>query len=80
MLQRPADPIRGAPVQTKLAAATNTHRTMRISLDLSEMIGQCEAAFRSMSTLRLPPLRPFLGAQLDGDLQRLAGKVAAKEI
>jgi hypothetical protein len=60
-------------------AAVNTYRTVRLSNDVAELIGYCEAAFGALRDLKLPPLRPFQNVQLNAELQRLAERVAAKE-
>ncbi len=52
------------------AAAVNTYRTVCLSLNVAELIGYCEAAFRALRELRLPPLRPFQGIQLTEELQK----------
>jgi hypothetical protein len=61
------------------AAAVNTYRTVCLSLNVAELIGYCDAAFRALRELRLPPLRPFQGIQLTGELQKLAERVVAEE-
>lgn len=66
-------------VRTLEAAAINTYKTVCISLNVAEIVGHCEAAFRALRDLRLPQLRPFQGVHLNDELQRLAERVAAKE-
>ncbi len=66
-------------VQTLIAAAVNTYRTVCLSINMVEMIGYCQAAFRALRELQLPPLRPFQNVQLNAELQNLAERVAAKE-
>ena len=61
------------------AAAMNTYRTVCLSLNVAELIGYCDAAFRALRELQLPPLRPFQGIQLTEELQKLAERVGAKE-
>jgi hypothetical protein len=58
------------------AAAVNTYRTVCLSLNVAELIGYCDAAFRALRELRLPPLRPFQGIQLTEELQKLAERIA----
>ena len=66
-------------VQILEAAAVNTYRTVRLSFDIAELAGYCEAAFRALRELRLPPLRSFQNLQLEEELQRLAERVSGKE-
>ncbi len=66
-------------VRTQEAAAINTYRTVCLSINVAELIGYCQAAFRALRELRLPPLRPFQNVQLNDELHRLAERVAAKE-
>jgi hypothetical protein len=66
-------------VRTQEAAAINTYRTVCLSMNVAELIGYCQAAFRALRELKLPPLRPFQNLQLNDELQRLAERVAAQE-
>lgn len=66
-------------VKIQEAAAVNTYRTVCLSIKVAELIGQCQAAFRALRELRLPPLRPFQNHRLNDELQRLAESVAANE-
>jgi hypothetical protein len=66
-------------VKKQEAAAVNTYRTVCLSINLAELIGYCQAAFRALRELRLPPLRPFQNHRLNDELERLAESVAAKE-
>ena len=66
-------------VRTLEAAAINTYKTVCLSLNVAELVGYCDTAFRSLRELRLPQLRPFQNVQLNDELQRLAERVAAKE-
>ena len=61
------------------AAAINTYRTVCLSLNVAELIGYCDAAFRALRELRLPPLRPFQGIQLSEEMQKLAERVVFEE-
>lgn len=65
-------------VRTMRDAAVVTYKTVRLSLNVAETIGYCEAAFRALRELQLPQLRPFQGVQLNDELQRLAERVAAE--
>lgn len=65
-------------VRVQEEAAVNTYRTVCLSLNLAELIGYCQAAFRALSELRLPPLRPFQNIQLNKELQELAERAATK--
>ncbi len=66
-------------VRMQEAAAVNTYRTVCLSLNVAELIGYCQAAFRALHDLRLPTLRPFQNVQLNQELQTLAERVAGKE-
>jgi hypothetical protein len=66
-------------VRILTAAAVNSYRTIRLSSDVADLIGRCEAAFRALRELRLPPLRPFQNVQLNTELQRLAERMIEKE-
>lgn len=66
-------------VQVLGAAAVNSYRTVCLSLNVAELIGYCEAAFRALRELRLPPLRTFQNAQLNDELQKLAARMVGKE-
>ncbi len=61
------------------AATINTYRTVCLSLNVAELIGFCDAAFRALRELRLPPLRLFQGIQLTEEMQKLAERVAFEE-
>lgn len=65
-------------VQILAAAAVNTYRTVCLSFDVADLIGHCEAAFRALRELRIPPLRPFRNVQLNEELQRLADRMVEK--
>lgn len=70
---------RNRETQRTLAEAANTYKTVRLSLDVAELIGQCQAAFRALRELRLPPLRTFQNVQLNDEMQRLAERIVEKE-
>jgi hypothetical protein len=65
-------------VQLIEAAAVNSYRTVCLSLNVADLIGYCQAAFRALRELRLPPLRPFQNRRLNEELQNLAEHVTAK--
>jgi hypothetical protein len=66
-------------VKTLESAAVNTYRTVCLSINVAELIGYCQAAFRALRELQIPRLRPFQNLQLNDQLQRLAERVVAKE-
>ena len=66
-------------VRTQEAAAINTYRTVCLSINVAELTGYYQAAFRALRELQLPPLRPFQNLQLNDELQRLAERVTAKD-
>jgi len=65
-------------VKTQEAAAVNTYRTVCLCNNVAELVGYCQAAFRALRELQLPPLRPFQNQRLNDELQGLAESVAAK--
>jgi hypothetical protein len=66
-------------VQVLEAAAVNSYRTVRLSFNVGELIGYCEAAYRALRELRLPQLRPFQNGRLNEELQKLGERVVSKE-
>jgi hypothetical protein len=66
-------------VQILEAAAVNSYRTVCLSFNVAELIGYCEAAFRALRELRLPPLRTYQNVQLNEEMQKLAERVVEKE-
>ena len=65
-------------VQIMEAAAINSYRTVCLGLNVAELIGYCESAFRALRELRLPPLRTFQNVRLNEELQKLAERMAEK--
>lgn len=65
--------------QRTLADAAHTYKTVRLSLDVAGMIGQCQAAFQALRELKLPQLRTFQNLQLKSELDRLAARMVDKE-
>jgi hypothetical protein len=61
------------------AAAANTYKTVRLSLNVGELMSDCQTAFRALRQLRLPRLRSFQNVELKAELQRLAEHVLDKE-
>ena len=61
------------------AAAANTYKTVRLSLNVGELMSNCQTAFRALRELRIPRLRPFQNVELRGELQRLAEQLLNKE-
>jgi hypothetical protein len=70
---------RNRETQRTLADAAHTYKTVRLSLDVAGMIGQCQAAFQALRELKLPQLRTFQNLQLKGELERLAACIVDKE-
>jgi hypothetical protein len=66
-------------LQSLVSAAVNSYRTVRISYGVAELIGECEAAFRALRGLRLPPMRTFKNVHLNEELQKLAERMVSKE-
>lgn len=67
--------------QTKrmLAAAINTYKTVRLSLNVAELMSDCEKAFHALRQLRLPRLRTFQNLQLKTEIQRLRERMLDRE-
>ena len=58
-----------------LAAARNTYRTVRLSLNVAEMISDCRKAFQALRQLQVPRLRPFQSMKLKDEMQRLTQRM-----
>ena len=73
--------IAGENEQTKLmlAAAINTYKTVSLSLNVAELLGDCEKAFHALRRLRLPRLRTFQNLNLKAEMQRLAERMLDRE-
>jgi hypothetical protein len=69
--------IAGENEHTKrmLAAAVNTYKTVRLSLNVAELMSDCRKAFTALRELRLPRLRTFQNLQLKSEMQRLAERM-----
>jgi hypothetical protein len=67
--------------QTKLMldAAVNTYRTIRLSMNVAELMSDCCEAFGALRQLRLPRLRTFQNLQIKGELQRLVDRMRDEE-
>jgi hypothetical protein len=73
--------IAGENEQTKLMldAAINTYKTVRLSLNVAELMSDCRKAFQALRRLRLPKLRTFQNLQLKSEMQRLAERMLDRE-
>lgn len=60
-------------------AAVNTYKTIRLSMNVAELISDCRQAFGALRQLRLPRLRTFQNLQLKGELQRLTERLREPE-
>jgi hypothetical protein len=78
VLRERRDTIFDENKQTKkvLAVAAHTYKTIRLSIDVAEVIAECRDAFKSLRQLRVPPLRPFQNLQLRRELQVLTEQMA----
>jgi hypothetical protein len=67
--------------QTKLMldAAINTYKTVRLSLNLAELMSDSEKAYHTLRQLPLPKLRTFQNVQLKAEIQRLAQRMLDRE-
>jgi hypothetical protein len=70
---------RNIETERTLAEAAITYKTVLLSLDVAELIGQCQAAFRALRELKLPPLRTFQNTQLNDEMRGLATRVVEEE-
>jgi hypothetical protein len=67
--------------QTKLLLdVVNTYKTMRLSMNVAELMSDCREAFGVLPQLHLPRLRTFQNLQLKGELQRLADRMRNEEV
>ncbi len=73
--------IAGENEHTKLMldAAINTYKTVRLSLNVAELMSDCRKAFQALRQLRLPRLRTFQNLQLKSEMQRLAERMHDRE-
>jgi hypothetical protein len=62
-----------------LAAAVNTYKTVLLSLNVAELMSDCQKAFQALHGLKLPRLRTFQNLQLKGELQRLTERMLDPE-
>jgi hypothetical protein len=62
-----------------LDAAINTYKTVRLSMDVAEMMHYCRQAFGALRQLHLPRLRTFQNMQLKGEVQRLTERLREGE-
>jgi hypothetical protein len=62
-----------------LAAAINTYKTVLLSLNVAELMSDCQKAFQALRGLKLPRLRTFQNLQLKGELQRLTERMLDPE-
>lgn len=69
--------IAGENAETRrmLDAAILTYRTIRLSMNVAELMSDCREAFRALRQLRLPRLRTFQNLQLKGEMQRLTERL-----
>jgi uncharacterized protein YukE len=65
--------------QLMLDAAVNTYKTIRLSMNVAELMSDCREAFGALRQLRLPRLRTFQNLQLKGELQRLTERMREGE-
>ena len=63
-------------VEKDLRLATNTWRTVDLSLETADLIRRGSEAFGALMTLELPPLRGFEGTELRERFQRLERRMA----
>jgi hypothetical protein len=70
---------RNIETERTLAEAAITYKTVLLSLDVGELIGQCQAAFRALRELKLPSLRTFQNAQLNDEMRQLSERVVEEK-
>lgn len=64
-------------IKKTLAVAANTYKTIRLSNNVAEVIGNCKNALKSLRGLRIPPLRPFQNLRLKQELMSLTERMIA---
>ena len=69
--------IAGENEQTKLMldAAINTYKTVRLSLNVAELMSDCRKALRRCGSCGCPGYRTFQNLQLKSEMQRLAERM-----
>jgi hypothetical protein len=65
--------------QRMYAAAVNTYRTVRLSLNVAGLIRDCQKAFQALRQLHVPSMRPFQNLQLKEEMQHLAERMIREE-
>jgi hypothetical protein len=67
--------------QTRLMldAAINTYKTVRLSLNVAELMSDSQKAFTALRELRMPKLRTFQNLHLKSEMQRLAERMLDRE-
>jgi hypothetical protein len=68
-----------AHTKRMLAAAANTYKTVRLSLNVAQLMNDCQKEFQALRDLQVPRLRPFQNLQLKAELQRLSERMIAKQ-
>jgi uncharacterized protein YlaI len=68
-----------AETKRMLNAAINTYKTVRLSMNVAELMNDCRMAFRALRQLRLPRLRTFQNLQLKGEMERLTERLREGE-
>ncbi len=66
-----------ARTKEMIAVATNTYQTMRLSDDLTMLMGEHRRAFAALKDIPLPPLRPFKNAKLQQEVLKLNDRLLA---
>ena len=61
------------------AAAVNTYRTVRLSLNVSALFRDCQREFQALRQLQIPHMRPFQNLRLKEEMQRLAERMIREE-
>ncbi len=62
-----------------LAAAMNTYKTVRLSLNVAELMSDCREAYRALRQLKIPHLRPYQDLRLKEELHQLAERMSDRE-
>jgi len=62
-------------IKRMLAAAANTYKTMNLSINVAELMSDCQNSFKALRQIRLPPLRAFQNLHLKRELQRLTDRM-----
>lgn len=62
-------------IKMMMATAANTYKTVRLSIQVADVMSECQKAFQSLRQLRLPPLRTFQNVRLKREWRQLTERL-----